>query len=179
MYTTTAESVLELSTQAPGWVEDRSMLCSPALAYFDANTGFLQFNTSCSGSRNAWTQTVLFDDWDSIVTRREPPQPWGPLEPETDEEMEERLERETLEEETSIIGTESWPEVLAKFPELSFMDVKVHCDCPAFLWWGSQYSLEQRDTALNPAGVPFPHVRDPALNNIICKHLEAVFTQHF
>jgi hypothetical protein len=179
MIVTTAESVLELSTQAPGWVEDRAGLCSPALAYFDATTGFLQFNTNCAGSRNTWTQTVLFDEWDSIVDIREPVHPWGPLIPETDEEREEREERERLEEETTILGTESWPEVLAKFPQLSFMDAKVHCDCPAFLWWGSQYNLEQRDTALNPAGVPFPHVRDPGLNNIICKHLEAVFTKHF
>ena len=103
-------------------------------------------------------------------------EPWGPLTPETEEERE---ERERTEEETTIIGTESWPEVLAKFPELVNMDIMVHCDCPAFLWWGSWYNLEQRDTSLFPEGIPFPHVRDPALNNIICKHLAAVFANHF
>ncbi len=173
MITTTAESVVDLRVSAPSWVNDRSGLCSPALAYFDALTGYLEFNTNCAGSRNTWTQTVLFDDWGSIVAIR---MPWGPLYPETDEE---RAERERVEEETTIIGTESWPEVLAKFPDLSTMDAKVHCDCPAFLWWGSQYFLEQLDTAANPAGVPFPYVRDPSLNNTICKHLAAVFAKHF
>ena len=179
MFTTTAESALELSVSAPSWVNDRSTLCSPALSHFDAVGGFLQFNTNCAGSRNTWTQTMVFDDWSSIVTTREPIHPWGPLMPETDEEIAEREERERVEEETSIVGTESWPEVLAKFPELRNMDIVVHCDCPAFLWWGSWYNLEQRDTALFPEGIPFPHVRDPALNNVICKHLAAVFAKHF
>jgi len=168
-----AESVLELHMLSPTWVDDRAALCSPALAQFDAMSGFLQFHTNCAGSRNTWTQTVLFNDWRSIVDIRDP---WGPLDPETDEESE---ERQRIEDETTIAGTESWTEVLSKFPELGNMDVTVHCDCPAFLWWGSQYNLEQRDTALNPAGVPFPSVRDPALNNVICKHLAAVFAKHF
>ena len=176
MFTITAESIVDLRVSAPSWVNDRSTLCSPVLAHFDALTGFLQFNTNCAGSRNTWTQTVLFNDWDSIVVTRTPQNTWGPLDPESDEE---RDERERSEEETTILGTESWPEVLAKFPELSNVDAKVHCDCPAFLWWGSQYFLEQLDTAAQPAGVPFPHVRDPSLNNTICKHLAAVFTKHF
>ena len=172
MYTTNAESVMDLSVSAPTWVDDRATLCSPALAHFDALTGYLEFNTNCAGSRNTWTQTILFDDWRSIVDIR---MPWGPLDPETDEDRE---ERERVEEETTIVGTESWTEVLAKYPQLSFLDAKVHCNCPAFLWWGSQYNLEQRDTALNPAGVPFPQIRDPSLNNVICKHLAAVFAKH-
>lgn len=173
MFITTAESALELSISAPSWVKDRSILCSPRLVHFDAVGGILQFNTACAGSRNTWTQTIVFDDWGSIVNLREA---WGPLMPETEEE---RAERERLEEETTIVGTEQWPEVLAKFPELINADIVVHCDCPAFLWWGSWYNLEQRDTALFPEGIPFPHVRDPALNNVICKHLAAVFANHF
>jgi hypothetical protein len=173
MIVITAESALDLRVSAPTWVNERSTLCSPALAQFDAMSGFLQFNTNCAGSRNTWTQTILFNDWRSIVNIRDP---WGPLDPETDEET---IERERVEEETTIVGTEDWTEVLSKFPELLNMDMAVHCDCPAFLWWGSQYTLEQLDTALNPAGVPFPSVRDPALDNVICKHLAAVFANHF
>jgi hypothetical protein len=63
-------------------------------------------------------------------------------------------------------------------------DVKVHCGCPSYLWHGSQYELETRDTELIPEGVPapreYPEGRAPkALSNIICKHLAAVFNQHF
>jgi hypothetical protein len=175
MIITTAESVLDLRISAPSWVNDRSVLCTPALVHFDAVAGFLQFHTACAGSRNTWTQTVVYNDWGSIVTIKDP-NTWGPLEPETEEE---RAERERIEEESAIVGDEPWEEVKAKFPELTNMDVQVHCDCPAFLWWGSWYNLEQRDTSLFPEGIPFPHVRDPALNNVICKHLAAVFAQHF
>jgi len=57
-------------------------------------------------------------------------------------------------------------------------------NCPAYLWHGSQYELETRDTELIPEGVPapreYPEGRAPkALSNIICKHLAAVFNQHF
>lgn len=173
MIVATAESVLDLRFSTPSWVDDRSVLCAPNLVHFDAVAGFLQFNTNCAGSRNTWVQTLVFNDWRSVVNLR---MPWGPLMPETDEE---RAERERSEEETTIDGTESWQDVLAKFPELVNMDIAIACSCPAFRWWGSWYSLEQRDTALFPEGIPYPHIRDPKLNNIICKHLAAVFEHYF
>ena len=170
-----AESVLDLNTSSPYWVDDRASLCAATLTYFDAVGGLLNFNTTCAGSGNTWTQAVLFTDWDNFVKIRVPDE-WGPLYPETDEE---KAERERLEEETTIIGNEDWPTVKAKFPELINADVKVSCNCPAYLWWGSKYNLEQRDTDMHPEGVPFPHIRDPENQNIICKHLAAVFNQHF
>jgi len=173
MIVTTADSILTLRMSAPSWVDDRSVLCAPSLVHFDALAGFLQFQTACAGSRNSWMQTIVFNDWQSIVTTR---MPWGPLMPETDED---RIERERTEEETTIVGTESWPDVLAKFPELVNMDVSIDCSCPFFRWYGTEYNLEQRDTALFPEGVPYPHIRDPELHNIICKHLAAVFANHF
>jgi len=181
MVVTTATSVLELNISSPSWVDDRATLCTPTLVHFDAVSGLLQYNTTCAGSRNSWIQTVLYEDWGSIITIREPQHDWGqgPLYPESDEQTDERAEVERLEEETTILGTESWPEVLSKFPELVNMDVKVHCNCPAFLWWGSWYNLDQRDDAIYQEGVPFPHERDPSLSNIICKHLAAVFANHF
>jgi hypothetical protein len=173
MIRTTAESVLDLRMSTPSWVDDRAVLCAPNLIHFDAIAGFLQFQTQCAGSRNSWVQTIVFNDWESIVSLR---MPWGPLMPETDEE---RMTREKLEEETTILGTESWQDVLAKFPELINMDLLVDCSCPAFLWYGSEYALTERDTALFPEGVPYPHVRDRNLSNIICKHLAAVFEHYF
>jgi hypothetical protein len=170
----TADSALDLRVSAPSWVDDRATLCSSNLVYFDPLIGFLQFHTNCAASRNTWSQSIIFDDWESIVTLRHP---WeGPLFPEMEET---RIERERIEKETMITGDETWPEVQSKFPELINMDIMVYCDCPAFLWWGAWYNVEQRDSAMFPEGIPPPKVRDPSLSNVICKHLAAVFAQHF
>ena len=49
-------------------------------------------------------------------------------------------------------------------------NLKLHCTCPAFLFWGSQYILTQADAAIVPE-VRFPHIRNPNLRGIVCKHL--------
>jgi hypothetical protein len=49
-------------------------------------------------------------------------------------------------------------------------NIKVHCGCPAFLFWGSQYILTQQDAAIVPE-IRFPHIRNPNLKGIVCKHL--------
>lgn len=49
-------------------------------------------------------------------------------------------------------------------------NLKVHCGCPAFLFWGSNYILSQLDAAIVPEA-RFPHVRNPRLKGIVCKHL--------
>jgi hypothetical protein len=49
-------------------------------------------------------------------------------------------------------------------------DIKMHCACPAFLFWGMQYILTQLDTAIVPEN-RFPHIRNPNLKGIACKHL--------
>lgn len=49
-------------------------------------------------------------------------------------------------------------------------NIKVHCGCPAFLFWGSQYILTQLDSAIVPED-RFPHIRNPHLKGIVCKHL--------
>jgi hypothetical protein len=49
-------------------------------------------------------------------------------------------------------------------------NLKVHCTCPAFTFWGSQYILTQQDAAIVPE-VRFPHVRNPYLKGLVCKHL--------
>ncbi len=49
-------------------------------------------------------------------------------------------------------------------------NIQVHCGCPAFLFWGSQYILTQLDAAIVPE-TRFPHIRNPHLKGIVCKHL--------
>lgn len=49
-------------------------------------------------------------------------------------------------------------------------NLKLHCQCPAFKFWGSQYILTQLDSAVVPE-VRFPHMRNPSLKGVVCKHL--------
>ena len=60
----------------------------------------------------------------------------------------------------------------------SDLDVQVQCSCPAFLYWGAQWNLHQRDGLLGP---PRPKLQAPTErldlrgNYVICKHIHAVF----
>lgn len=49
-------------------------------------------------------------------------------------------------------------------------NMRLHCSCPAFIFWGSQYILTQTDSAIVPE-MRFPHVRNPHLKGLVCKHL--------
>jgi len=58
------------------------------------------------------------------------------------------------------------------------LDVQVQCSCPAFLYWGAQWNLHQRDGLLGPArpALQAPKERlDLRGNYVICKHIHAVF----
>jgi hypothetical protein len=58
------------------------------------------------------------------------------------------------------------------------LDVQVSCSCPAFLYWGAQWNLHQRDGLY---GEPRPELVAPTErldlrgNFVICKHAHAVF----
>ncbi len=49
-------------------------------------------------------------------------------------------------------------------------NIKLHCQCPAYRFWGYAYILTQLDAAIMPEE-RFPHVRNPRLLNTCCKHL--------
>jgi hypothetical protein len=57
------------------------------------------------------------------------------------------------------------------------LDVQVSCSCPAFLYWGAQWNLHQRDGLL---GNPRPKLVAPTerldlrANYVICKHIHSV-----
>src|SRR5271155_4640056 len=58
------------------------------------------------------------------------------------------------------------------------LDIEVQCSCPAFLYWGAQWNLHQRDGLLGPARpkLQAPKERlDLRGNYVICKHCHAVF----
>lgn len=58
------------------------------------------------------------------------------------------------------------------------LDVQVSCSCPAFLYWGAQWNLHQRDGL---EGEPRPALQAPKerldlrSNFVICKHCKSVF----
>jgi hypothetical protein len=58
------------------------------------------------------------------------------------------------------------------------LDIRVSCSCPAFLYWGAQWNLHERDGL---EGTPRPQLQAPTerldlrSNFVICKHCKAVF----
>lgn len=52
-------------------------------------------------------------------------------------------------------------------------NIKLHCTCPSFLYWGYQYMLNVLDSAIYPEQRP-PKERNPNERGIVCKHLNRV-----
>jgi hypothetical protein len=83
---------------------------------------------------------------------------------------------------TNSIQFDEWEEV-GSDPDLNFTErarmllwvgnIRLHCTCPSFLYWGYQYMC----TVLNAAIYPeerFPRDRNPGERGIVCKHLNRV-----
>ena len=49
-------------------------------------------------------------------------------------------------------------------------NLRLHCPCPAQLFFGHAYTLTQLDAAIIPE-TRYPHIRNPQLKGIVCKHL--------
>lgn len=79
---------------------------------------------------------------------------------------------------------------LAEYPELSPMDdlttkekvrlalsgdMKIHCDCPAFRYWGYEYITTQLDSNSHTNQYLYPIVRNPNLEGTLCKHCYRAF----
>jgi hypothetical protein len=57
-------------------------------------------------------------------------------------------------------------------------DMNVFCHCPAYHYWGSEYIATQLDYILSGHSENrFPKIRDPQLNNLVCKHVALVGTE--
>jgi len=54
-----------------------------------------------------------------------------------------------------------------------FGDLKFHCNCPAFKYYGFQYMATELDYAIVPESRP-PTIRNPNLEGTVCKHLYQV-----
>lgn len=50
-------------------------------------------------------------------------------------------------------------------------DLKVHCNCKAFLYWGYDYITTQLDANTKGKQTIFPKVRNPLLEGVCCKHI--------
>lgn len=49
-------------------------------------------------------------------------------------------------------------------------NIKLHCHCPSFSYWGFNYILDQMDASIYHED-RYPHIRNPQLRGIACKHL--------
>jgi hypothetical protein len=78
-----------------------------------------------------------------------------------------------------------WDQIKAQVPDILNDDVKVHCGCPAFQYWGHQYNLtNDDDSAITPNTIAPRlnnngyYMRDPDERHS-CKHLVAVYHAFF
>ncbi len=51
-------------------------------------------------------------------------------------------------------------------------DILIHCECPAWLYWGYQYKGTEKGYSIKPETRP-PVKRNPKLKGATCKHLDA------
>lgn len=128
--------------------DQRSHSVSCNLYKFDFINGILYFSSRSARSRETWNQRVQFTDWKIILP--------------------EEFEGKNL----------TWDETKKQIPEVVLSDIKVDCGCPAFLYWGSRYQLDQYDSSIFHEN-RFPSERDSLLEHILCKHLIAVFRRFF
>jgi hypothetical protein len=49
-------------------------------------------------------------------------------------------------------------------------NIRLHCGCPSFKFYGYQFILTQLDASME-AEIRFPRIRNPQLKGICCKHL--------
>jgi len=52
-------------------------------------------------------------------------------------------------------------------------DIRLHCTCPSFLYWGYQYICTVLDAAIYPE-VRYPKIRNPGERGVVCKHLNRI-----
>jgi len=56
-------------------------------------------------------------------------------------------------------------------------DLKIGCECPAFLYWGYKYITTELDVnAIDPES-RFPKIRNPKLDGVMCKHCYKAITK--
>lgn len=83
---------------------------------------------------------------------------------------------------TNSIQFDEWDEI-ASDQDLNYSErarmmlwagnIKMHCTCPSFLYWGYQYMCTVLDAAIYPEE-RYPRERNPSERGITCKHLNRV-----
>lgn len=133
---------------------ERSGGCNAQIYNIDLTNGSLSFVTRCSGSRNTWEQRIQLYDWNYVIPEEE---------------------REFLEA--------NWDKIKADYPDLLNSDLKLHCNCPSFMYSfhylsdAMGYALEPQP---NPPGSINPdNPRNPDLIGTVCKHLVSVLRTFF
>jgi hypothetical protein len=83
---------------------------------------------------------------------------------------------------TNSVQFDEWEDI-GRDPDLNFIEkarlllwvgnIKLHCTCPSFLYWGYQYMCTVMDAAVYPEE-RFPRDKNPSERGIVCKHLNRV-----
>lgn len=83
---------------------------------------------------------------------------------------------------TNSVMFEDWEQIGAD-PDFNFNErarmllwvgnIRLHCTCPSFLYWGYQYMCTVIDASIYPED-RFPRIRNPNERGIVCKHLNRV-----
>ena len=127
----------------------RASGCNSQLARLDISSGSIYTVSRCSNSRNAWEQIIQIYDWNYVIPEEE---------------------REFLDPD--------WNKIKADYPELLNSELKLGCNCPAWVYQGYQYIGTELDYVLEPEH-RFPEIRNPDLEGTCCKHLIATLRTFF
>ena len=144
----TAKSIVDMLSDVDYMSKQRAGGCTPNLYAFDKDLGVFDFVTVCATSRNGWGQRIQFVNWYIEVPPEEEPLAGDP--------------------------TSSWHQIKSLNPSILSEDVRVECDCPAFIWWGHHFNLDQEDATFFHQPFPPDH-NDPLRERKSCKHLIAVY----
>ena len=128
---------------------DRAGGCSASVMRVDTASGSMYTTARCSNSRNSWDQIIQLYDWNYVI-------------PEED--------REFLEP--------NWDKIKVDYPELLHSELKLGCNCPAWLYQGYQYIGTELEYVLEQEP-RFPEIRNPSLEGTVCKHLISVLRTFF
>jgi hypothetical protein len=82
------------------------------------------------------------------------------------------------------LQNQDWDQIKQAVPDIVNSDVRVHCSCPAFTYWGHAYNLTNEDGALHRNDIAPSlndqgyYKRDPDERHS-CKHLVAIYNSFF
>ena len=130
--------------------------CRAGFDSFDKKKGVAGFVTRCRAG--SWLQTVQFEDWDAIMELMEGEEGWEP----------DRMRDEDFLKKGSDI-----------LELLKDSNCIIWCECPSYRYTYAYLAHQLSYGELGDAYASPPDKRNPNYDGALCKHLCAVYDQHF